>query len=405
MRECLFYYQECEYLVKCVVDENMPFGSDAFGTIGQVLTAGGRAIDRQMLGDVDALLVRSVTRVNRELLEGTAVRFVGTATIGFDHIDLPYLDERNIGFSSAPGSNAESVAEYILSSLLVLADRHGFDLSDKTLGVIGVGNVGSRVVRIARAAGMHVLQNDPPRQQAEGGADFVELDALLSESDIVTIHVPLTREGGHPTHHLVDETFLARLNPAAILINSSRGAVADNMLLIDALANKRLAGGVLDVWEGEPELHGELLELVEIGTPHIAGYSYDGKVNGTRMIYEAACTHFGLMATWDAAAAMPASNVPEVRLTLAGHTRQQVLSEALWAVYDIRRDDAALRATLDASASERPALFDALRKKYPVRREIAHTTARIEDAASATTTDGYDAAAVRTYLSDVGFAV
>jgi erythronate-4-phosphate dehydrogenase len=311
--------------------------------MGTVQFIPGRQMSAAAVRDADALLVRSVTPVNAALLDGSAVKFVATATIGTDHVDAEYLSNRGIGFASAAGSNANSVAEYVVAALLELAYRQKFHLRDKTIGIVGVGNVGSRVVRYAKALEMRVLQNDPPRQQAEGLPDFVSLERVLGEADIVTVHVPLLETTRRMFHRSNLEGF--------ILINTARGPVVDNRALLKAIDGDRLGGCVLDVWENEPNILPELLDVVDIGTPHIAGYSLDGKVNGTRMIYEAACRHFGVEPVWKPVLPAP------LAVDLTGELRDVVRR-----MYDISADDAALRANIRG--------FDKLRAEYPVRREF-----------------------------------
>ncbi|MBM3335143.1 4-phosphoerythronate dehydrogenase, partial [Candidatus Sumerlaeota bacterium] len=316
--------------MKIVADENIPFAAEAFAQLGDVVTVRGRAIKRDTVRDADALIVRSVTRVNADLLDGTAVRFVATATIGFDHVDVGYLRQRGIGFASAPGSNANSVAEYVVAALLVLARRKGFRLEGKTVGVVGVGNVGSRVVQKAAALGMKVLQNDPPLQRQTGDPLFLPLEALF-DADILTFHVPLTRTGTDATYHMIGDQLLSRLRPGAIVINTSRGAVADTAALLRAAASGRLGGLVLDVFEGEPKINVELVRRADIATAHIAGYSYDGKARGTQMVYRAACEFFGLPAQWDLSAAM--SPPPHPRLTVsADRGDEEALAELVLTV-------------------------------------------------------------------------
>jgi erythronate-4-phosphate dehydrogenase len=333
--------------MKIVADPNIPFVREAFGPLGDVQLVPGRQMTPATVREAELLLVRSVTPVNAALLDGSRVRFVATATIGTDHVDEAHLVQRGIGFASAAGSNANSVAEYIVAALLELGYQ------GKTLGVVGVGNVGSKVVRYATALGMRVLQNDPPRQRAEKLPEFVTLDRIGAEADIITFHVPLTKSGPDATFHLFEPR-------GGIIINTSRGAVLDNQALLTA----PLAGLVLDVWEGEPTILPALLEKADFGTPHIAGYSFDGKVNGTRMIYEAACRHFGLSGSWKPELPAPANPV------LTGHNLRSVVRQA----YDITADDAALRRDYRH--------FDRLRAEYPVRREFFnYATSRSEAAA------------------------
>ena len=356
--------------MKIIADENIPCVEKAFSMLGDVTLLQGRGMTSRQVRDADILLVRSVTRVDRGLLEGSKVRFVGSATIGFDHIDREYLESQGIGFSTAPGSNAISAAEYVISVLMALQAEDGCDLQDKTVGIIGCGNVGSRVRQKLSALGAECLVNDPPLKAQGGHADFVDLEAVLA-SDIITVHVPLEKEGEHPTFHLVDASFLSRLKPGAVFINTSRGSVVDNVAL-----NRHLASGndltvVLDVWEGEPDIDASLLEKVALGTPHIAGYSLDGKVRGTEMIYRAACKYFDHPVEWNAAADLPVTE--PVDLDSNKNDAFVETSRAVFCSYDVRQDDERLRKLLSLRPEERPAYFDRLRKEYPVRREFSKT--------------------------------
>jgi erythronate-4-phosphate dehydrogenase len=355
--------------MRIIADENIPCVAKAFASLGEVTLLPGRGMTPAQVRDADILLVRSVTRVDERLLGESKVQFVGSATIGFDHVDRAYLGRRGIGFSTAPGSNATSAAEYVVSSLLALNLQQGFEPAGRTVGIIGCGNVGSRVRHKLAALGMNCLVNDPPLQ-AQGAHDtFVDLDAVL-QADVVTLHVPYTREGPYPTHHLADATFLERLRPGAVLINTARGAVVDNAALDTLLEARPDLSVVLDVWEGEPDISMSLLEKVQLGTPHIAGYSLDGKLRGTEMIYRAACTHFGRPVLWRAADDLPAGLSLDLR-ELRDEPLLAKLQSAVFACYDIRQDDAILRQQLALPAAERPARFDRLRKEYPVRREFA----------------------------------
>jgi len=361
--------------MKTIADENVPFAAEAFGRLGEAVTVPGRAMRRALIRDADALIVRSVTRVNAALLDGTAVRFVGTATIGLDHVDVDYLRARKIGFASAPGSNANSVAEYVVAALLVLARRGGFRLEGKTIGVVGVGNVGSRVVRMARALGMKVLENDPPLQRQTHDPRFLPLEDLF-DADVVTLHVPLTPTGPDATYHMADERLIGCLKPGVILINTSRGAVADENALLQGSESRQLGGLILDVFENEPDISLALVERADIATPHIAGYSLDGKVNGTAMVYRAACDFFGWPLEWDPAAVLP--EPPHPRLTArADCDDEDALRDLVLTVCDIESDDTQLRKITELPAAERSAYFDHLRKTYPVRREFPNTTVEV----------------------------
>jgi len=364
--------------VKIVADENIPLVGEAFGPMGEVVAVPADAIRPRLVRDARVLLVRSVTPVGPALLDGSAVRFVATATIGVDHIDQEYLRRHGIGFSSAQGSNARSAAEYVFTALAVLAERGGWRLAGKALGIVGVGNIGSRVARMAEGLGMTVLRNDPPLARETGDPKYVPIETL-AEADIVTFHVPLTREGPDATYHMIGESLLRRLRRGVILLNTSRGGVADTAALKATCAVGRLGALVLDVWENEPNIDLELMNAVDIATPHIAGYSYDGKVNGTRMILEAFCCHFGLARAWNPSPLMPPPETPRTRLP-AGVDAQQAIRYATRAAYNIEADDARLRAICEEPAERRSAYFKSLRKNYPVRREFPQTTLALDAA-------------------------
>jgi len=363
--------------MKIVADENIPCVQQAFASLGEVSLLPGRGMQAEQVGDADILLVRSVTRVDATLMQGSAVRFVGSATIGFDHVDRDYLQRQGIGFATAPGSNATSAAEYVVSALMVLSAQQGFALAGKTVGIVGCGNVGSRVRRKLAALGMACLVNDPPLQASNGHDDFVSLDEVL-QADVVTLHVPLIKEGPHPTFHLINAALLERLKPGAILINTSRGAVADNRALDALLATRDDLSVVLDVWENEPSISDSLLRKVSLGTAHIAGYSYDGKLRGTEMIYRAACDYLAEPVQWHAADELEHA----ASIDLRQHDSDDVLAlvrAAVLASYDIREDDTRLRATLSLPAAERALAFDRLRKEYPLRREFSESAVLLHE--------------------------
>ncbi|MBN1359149.1 MAG: 4-phosphoerythronate dehydrogenase [Sedimentisphaerales bacterium] len=392
--------------MRIVADANIPFVQECFSSIADVEVMSGRDMTPQAIAGADALLVRSITPVNEQLLAGSSVRFVGTATIGFDHVDLDYLAQHNIGFASAPGSNANSAAEYIIAALLGLGRLHGIRLEGKSIGVIGVGNVGSRVAAKCEALGMRVLRNDPPlarlarslpvgagprarpgqplgvapTQSRQATPEYVPIEALY-DCDFVTFHTPLTYEGIDKTYHQADEKFFASLKPGVVLLNASRGAVVDSTALKQAIAAGRLRAVALDVWENEPDIDVELLELVDLGSPHIAGYSLDGKIAGMIMIYEAVCRYFGLAPTHRAGDLLPAPAVPRLDLPSDARDDEAVLAEAVDAVYSIRADDLALRQIEAEPPPARGRFFDALRKNYRVRREFHNTTVVLDDPA------------------------
>ncbi|KFX69175.1 erythronate-4-phosphate dehydrogenase [Pseudomonas taeanensis MS-3] len=361
--------------MRIVADENIPLLDEFFAGFGEIQRLPGRAIDRAAVADAQILLVRSVTRVDKTLLEGSAVRFVGTCTIGTDHLELDYLQQAGIGWANAPGCNARGVVDYVLGSLLVLAELQGVSLSTRTYGVIGAGQVGARLVEVLRGLGWRVLVCDPPRQAEEGG-DFVSLEQVMTECDVLSLHAPLEREGEHATHHLFDAARLAQLKPGCWLINASRGAVLDNAALRDLLTRRADLQVVLDVWEGEPQVDIELAKLCRIATPHIAGYSLDGKLRGTAQVYQAACQRLSVTPTLSLDELMPAPWLSELSLD-ASADPAWALAMVCRAVYDPRRDDADFRRSLLGSVVERRAHFDLLRKHYPARREIDGLSVRL----------------------------
>ncbi len=360
----------------------MPYAREAFSQIGEPVVIEGRHIAPEHVRDAEILAIRSITKVDRRLLEGSRVRFVGTATIGTDHMDIPYLEAKGIKWCHAPGCNANSVSEYITSAWLYLAERYELNLSDLTLGVIGVGNVGSLVVKKAEALGMRVIQNDPPKFDLTGDELFRPLDELLPQSDIVTIHVPLTREGPYPTFHLADQGFFEKLKDGAIFVNTARGEVMETDALLQALGSGRVSHAVIDTWENEPVFSVPLLDAVAIGTPHIAGHSFEGKVCGTVMVYREACRFLGLPATWSPEGLLPEPAVPEVSVDASNRRDELVLREVVKQVYDIEQDDADLRAGRNMDPEARGAYFDRLRRDYPQRREFRFTRVKVFNGSS-----------------------
>jgi erythronate-4-phosphate dehydrogenase len=359
--------------MRIIADANIPFVRECLSSVGDVQVLGGRDITPQVVANADALLVRSITPVNEQLLRGSSVRFVGTATIGFDHVDAAYLERNGIGFASAPGSNANSAAEYVIAALLEVARRRRVSPEGKSIGVIGVGNVGSRVARKCEALGMEVRRNDPPLQRRTGDPKYVPLEALY-DCDFITIHTPLTRDGIDKTFHLADAAFFSRLKQGAIFVNASRGAVVDSVGLRAVIEAGRFQAVVLDVWEGEPNIDVALLGLVDLGTPHIAGYSFDGKVAGMIMIYRSLCEHFKLTPKFDVRDFLPVPEVPRLEIETGDTVDEELLARIVERIYSIAADDRNLRQIVPQPPEERGRFFDALRKNYPVRREFQNTT-------------------------------
>ncbi len=366
--------------MKIVCATNMPYALEAFSTLGDTVVLEGRNITSADIRDAEILALRSTTVVNRALLEGSRVRFLGTATIGTDHLDIPFLERSGIRWCFAPGCNANSVSEYLTAALLVLAGRRGFTLDGKTIGVVGVGNVGSRVVRKAEALGMRVLKNDPPRQRATGDPSFVSLARIQEEVDIVTFHVPLSREGPDATFHLAKESFFKGLRKPVVFIDAARGAVVDTPALETAMDAGIVTQTVLDTWEGEPTFKRSLLDRVDLGTPHIAGHSFEGKVAGTIMVYEAACRFLGVKPSFSPEGLLPPPLVPELTVNASNRPDEDVLREIVKPVYDIEADDRRMRSIDGADTKRLATEFDRQRKDYPMRREFRYTRVTLEGA-------------------------
>lgn len=359
-----------------VADENIPLLDAFFQGFGEIRRYPGRSIDASCVKDADVLLVRSVTQVNRQLLQGSKVCFVGTCTIGTDHLDLGYFAEAGIQWSSAPGCNARGVVDYVLGSLLTLADLDGVSLGDRVYGVVGAGEVGGRLVRVLHGLGWKVLVCDPLRHAAEGG-EFVDLPTILERCDVISLHTPLQREGEYPTWHLLGQSQLAALRPGTWLINASRGPVVDNQALRELLLDREDVHAVLDVWEGEPQVDLQLADLCTLATPHIAGYSLDGRQRGTAQIYQALCRFLGQSEQVHLSDLLPKAPLAQLEFA-ASADPAWALATLCRAVYDPRRDDADLRRSLSEDVAEQRAAFDLLRKHYPQRREIDGLKVRLQ---------------------------
>ena len=362
--------------MKILVDENMPYARELFSRLGEVRAVPGRPIPTDALTYADALMVRSVTKVNEALLGDKAIKFVGTATAGTDHVDQSWLTQAGIGFSAAPGCNAIAVVEYVFSALLMLAERDGFALADRTVGIVGVGNVGGRLQKRLEALGIKTLLCDPPRADNGDEGDFRSLDELVAEADVITFHTPLYKEGQYKSLHLADEALIRRLKPGTILINACRGPVVDNAALLKCLEEGQNLSVVLDVWEPEPDLNLALLDKVDLGTSHIAGYTLEGKARGTTQVFEAYSQFIGQPQEVALSTLLPA---PEFgRISLHGPLDQPTLKRLAQLVYDVRRDDAPLRKVAGI-----PGEFDKLRKNYLERREWSSLTVECDDADAA----------------------
>lgn len=336
--------------MKVIVDNKIPYIREALAELAdEVVYLPGKAFTPDIVRDADALITRTRTLCNRDLLAGSKVQFIGTATIGFDHIDTAYCKEAGITWSNCPGCNAGAVEQYIHSVLLLLQQEKGLKLKNACIGIVGVGHVGSRIKQLAERLGMKVLLNDPPRE-AQGESGFTDWQTLAQCCDVITFHTPLVKQGDFPTFHLADESFFASLQRQPYIINTSRGEVIDENALREALNKGLIKDAVIDVWEHEPNIALDLLNRIFIGTPHIAGYSADGKANATRMTLEAFCKFFGKEMKFTI---LP-PDMPHPPFDSNEDIRQLQ-------IYDPRRDCAELR--------NHPELFEQLRGDYPLRRE------------------------------------
>jgi erythronate-4-phosphate dehydrogenase len=347
-----------------VADPNIAAVEEAFSGLGEVRLVPGRDWNRDRVRDAELLLVRSVTRIDAALLEGSRARFVGTATSGLDHIDRDHLERRGIGFAAAPGSNATAVAEYVLSAVLVLAEARGLMLGEATAGVIGCGRIGSRVVGLFSALGIRCLVHDPPLADLTGDPRYRPLQEILA-ADIVTLHVPLTAAGPYPTRGLIGTEALSRMKPEVILINAARGGIVDEAALKRRLTRHEHTAAVIDCWEGEPYIDPVLAGRCALSTPHIAGYGLDAKLRATHMLYTAACAFFETPTRWSPSA----DNRQE--LAVISRDEPEPLRRAVLSAYDVRDDDRALRSCLSLERAARGRAFDALRAEYRDRREFS----------------------------------
>ncbi|WP_430811494.1 MULTISPECIES: 4-phosphoerythronate dehydrogenase [unclassified Carboxylicivirga] len=348
--------------MKIVADNKIPFLKGVLEPLAEVVYAPGGEISKALLKDADALITRTRTLCNRHLLEGTKVQLIASATIGYDHIDADWCAQHNIAWTNAPGCNAGSVKQYIGAVLALLVSEKCWQLQGKTMVVVGVGNVGRKVSAMAKAIGMQVYEVDPPRARAEGSRHFHALEAVVSKADIITFHTPLISEGKDKTYHLCDKHLLSKMKQNAVLINSSRGEVIDGTALKAALQKNEIGAAVLDVWENEPNIDPTLLELVWVATPHIAGYSQDGKARGTALSVQALSRFFHLgRDNWEPGN-LPAPEQEIVPLHEGEEREEEQIARAILHTYPLRNDDANLR--------NQPEDFENLRGSYPVRREF-----------------------------------
>ena len=348
--------------MKIYVDDVMPYATEFFQDLGEVVPFSGRNVESGQLDDADILLVRSVTKVNSALLAGNQrLKFVGTATIGTDHLDTNYLQARGIAFSNAPGCNAQSVVEYVLSCLFLLSEIRQQPMQNWTVGVVGVGQIGRRLVSALTALEVKVLQCDPLRA-AEPDFSHTPFAELCQQVDVLCLHVPLVRSGENATYHLLDETALQALPSHVAIMNACRGEVIDNQALLKQ-QQQRPRDLFLDTWEGEPNILQELVPYCHIATAHIAGHSIEGKARGTEMLYQKVCQLLGKTAKWQLSDFCPAPMMEN--LQISAEFRLSDVQNLCRMLYDVRRDDALFRFYLATKG------FDWLRKTYPPRREFA----------------------------------
>lgn len=350
--------------IKIIADDKIPFLKGVFEPVADIDYYSGKEINSEIVKNADALITRTRTKCNEELLDGSSIKLITTATIGYDHIDTKYCEENNIKWFNAPGCNSGSVKQYITSALFTIAEKEKFNLADKTIGIVGVGNVGSKIQNVAEALGMKILLNDPPRERKEGGKNFCSLDKIKNESDIITFHVPLNKNGIDKTYQLADDLFFDQLKKKPIIVNSSRGEVVKTSSLKNAIKEGKISNVILDVWENEPEIDLELLDIVDIATPHIAGYSADGKANGTSVCVNAINEYFnlGLTKNWFPENVPIVKNGNEISVNTKNKSEQNIFADIIFSTYKILEDDMRLRIS--------PQTFEKQRGDYPIRREF-----------------------------------
>ena len=360
--------------MKIIIDDKIPYIKGVFEPFAEVVYLPGSATTPAIVRDADALITRTRTVCNEELLKDSKVKFIATATIGYDHIDTEYCERAGIVWTNAPGCNAGSVEQYIVSAWMALADLRNLQLNELTIGVVGVGHVGKKVAYMAEVLGMRVLLNDPPRAAIEGDAGFVDLEEIMQKADIISLHVPLNTTGEYATYHMVDKHFFQNLSKKVVLINACRGEVVDTQAVIHAIQQGLISDYIADCWEHEPDIDRKLLELTTFATSHIAGYSKDGKAMGTQMSVRAVSRFFGLGIDDWSPAMIEEPSEKLIVIEAEGMTDQAGIAQAVLHTYDIWKDDQLLRSS--------PADFEQLRGNYAVRREFAAYEVRLQNSNS-----------------------
>ena len=354
-----------------VCDEQIPYAREAFSRVGRVCLLPAEEIINRNIRAADVLVIRSVTKVAPELLSGTSVEIVGSVTSGIDHIDAAYLNKGGIKLISAPGSNANSVSEYVIAALLVLSEMKGITLEGKKVGIVGVGHVGSRVDKKCRALGMKTVWNDPPLARPDRDIKYRSMREICS-CDIVTLHMPLTFRGRDATYHLVGDELLRGMKDPFIFINTARGKVVDEKAILEYGRKGLFQGMVIDVWPDEPDIDRGLLRMADIATPHVAGYSIDGKVKAVDMVYKDLCRHYKVRDNWSVTAMLRPPPDPLIKVPEAKGGGKDTIKKAVLAAYDPRVDDRNLRRIALIDPKKRGEYFESLRQRYPVRREFGN---------------------------------
>ncbi len=356
--------------IKIIADQDIPFLKGVFEPYAEIEYYPGNNITNMVVKNADALIIRTRTKCNRDLLHGSTVKFISSATIGFDHIDTDYCEKNKIIWTNAPGCNSSSVQQYVAAALINISRKYNFSLKERTIGIVGVGHVGTKIVKLAEYFGMTVLLNDPPRVRNEGLCGFISLEGILRDCDIITFHVPLNMTGEDKTYHMIDENLLEKVNPGTFIINTSRGEVADTEALKEVLRSGKVAGAIIDVWEREPEIDVDLLNLVDIGTPHIAGYSADGKANGTSMSVQALSKYFNLGIDNWSPASVPVPDNTMINIYNRSASGENIIAEAIINTYNIPEDVMRLRKS--------PETFEKQRADYPLRREFNSYSVKLD---------------------------
>jgi erythronate-4-phosphate dehydrogenase len=343
-----------------IIDDKIPFIKGAFDGLADVKYLNGSQIHSTDVRDADALIVRTRTRCDENLLKNSSVKFISTATIGFDHIDAEYCQKNNIVWTNSAGCNADSVKQYVASALFFLQKKMEIELEAKTIGIVGVGNVGKRVAEFCKTIGMKVLLNDPPRQRTEKNNSFVSLNEIAEKCDIISFHTPLNMSGEDKTFHLADNDFFSTLKKNPVIINAARGEICETQAMKWAKDNQLISGLVIDCWENEPNIDAELLQMADIATPHIAGYSADGKANATTFCVQSVSRFFGLgIDDWQVKKIPQPDNTTIIIDSL---NKKEILSTAIFTTYDISTDSLSLK--------NNPRNFEGFRSDYPLRREF-----------------------------------